>query len=228
MFSLAEELLLLALDETKGTTRMNTAQALPYGLAGALLTDLAVMERISIWLDDVLVFDSSPTGDPLLDEALTIIARENEILEVRHWVNALARDIKRLRERVRDRLVARGILAHETTRVLRVFTRHRYPAVDPTPARTLRGRLRTALLTDDEPEDRTLALISLAGTCRVLEPLFTAAEVREARQRARALTARHRIGGATGSAAAMAAAAASGADAAVVAAVVAASSVSCD
>ncbi len=41
--TLAEELLLLALDDAKGTVPMSASQTLGYGLAGATIMDLSLM-----------------------------------------------------------------------------------------------------------------------------------------------------------------------------------------
>ncbi|MDO9540770.1 MAG: GPP34 family phosphoprotein, partial [Kiritimatiellia bacterium] len=80
----AEILFLLALDEERGLIRPEMERSLDYALAGAILMDLALQNRIDTDLtcirhdpreesrDPLLlrVVDKKPTGDVLLDEAL--------------------------------------------------------------------------------------------------------------------------------------------------------------
>ena len=70
MLTFAEELLLLAHDEKSGNFAniqdllMNTA------LAGAVLMDLAILNRLDTDVSNLVILDRSPTGEKLLDYAL--------------------------------------------------------------------------------------------------------------------------------------------------------------
>ena len=74
MLTCAEELLLLAHDERSGQFAnlqdllMNTA------LAGAVLMDLALLNRVDTDVSSLVVLDRSPTGEKILDFALNSIA----------------------------------------------------------------------------------------------------------------------------------------------------------
>ena len=48
MLNLMEELLLLALDDEKGKIIFSSSSALPYGLRGALLFELALVKKIDV------------------------------------------------------------------------------------------------------------------------------------------------------------------------------------
>jgi len=48
MLNLMEELLLLALDDEKGKIIFSSSSALPYGLRGALLLELALVKKIDV------------------------------------------------------------------------------------------------------------------------------------------------------------------------------------
>jgi golgi phosphoprotein 3 len=48
MRTIAEELLLLALDDEKGTTQWSGTGALPFGLAGALLAELVLRGKMTL------------------------------------------------------------------------------------------------------------------------------------------------------------------------------------
>ena len=71
--TIPEELLLLALDPTTGTTAQ--PQSLDLGLAGAQLVELALAGRIAPDGDRIAVVHPRPTGDPTLDSALELLRR---------------------------------------------------------------------------------------------------------------------------------------------------------
>ncbi|GAA4894843.1 Golgi phosphoprotein 3 GPP34 [Stackebrandtia albiflava] len=119
MVILAEELLLLAYRDDTGR---NQVSHLELGLAGALLLELAVAERIDVVDKRVTVVDSTPTGDPLLDDALARIGADRP-RKAQFWVQKLS---KRIVATVLDRLVARGTLRHHPDRVLGLFPFQRY------------------------------------------------------------------------------------------------------
>jgi hypothetical protein len=173
--TLAEELLLLALDDAKGTIAMSTSQALGYGLAGATLMDLTLMGRLTSD-KNLVVVDATPTGDALLDQALATIAAAKRARDSKHWVRALGTGIKRHREQLEERLVQRGILHHEEHRILGVIPSPRYPTDDPQPETNSRARIRAAVLGDAPLDARTVTLISIAKACNLLDGLFSREE----------------------------------------------------
>ncbi|HLU44261.1 MAG TPA: GPP34 family phosphoprotein, partial [Natronosporangium sp.] len=69
--SLLEELLLIAYSD-QGTLVTSVA-AVDCGLAGAVLMELMLAGRLTLTKRAVTVVSDEPTGDPLLDEALTRI-----------------------------------------------------------------------------------------------------------------------------------------------------------
>ena len=88
-------------------------------IAGAVLMDLAIRDRIDSDLKELRVVDKTPTGEPLLDGALAEIAAAGERRPSSEWIGELANDAEELRERALARLVARGILREDTGKFLR-------------------------------------------------------------------------------------------------------------
>ena len=96
----AETLFLLALDARRGIVRPEMERSLDYALAGALLMDLAVQNRVDTDLtcirqdpneesrDPLLlrVVDKSPTGDALLDEVLQELRHKSDPRPTRDWL----------------------------------------------------------------------------------------------------------------------------------------------
>jgi golgi phosphoprotein 3 len=220
MQTLAEDLLLLALDDDEGTVSWRHATALRYGLGGALLMDLALQGRIVSRDKKIVPVDPSPTGDEALDAALDAIRASTTPRDATQWVKRLGGQ-GGLRERLARRLVARGILREQDRAFLWVFRDHRFPTGDPGPEAALRGRIRDAVLGAAEPDRRTLLMLSLVNACRLADGLFVREERARAMRRIKDLVEGERFGQAVGGAIADAAAATAAVSAAAFTATVA-------
>ncbi|MFI6265765.1 GPP34 family phosphoprotein [Micromonospora sp. NPDC051006] len=158
--TLADELALLSYDD--GGVNQLGALHLGYGLAGALLLELALAGRLSVTDERLTAIGADPLGVPLLDEALARIAADDERRRPKDWISRLARDLP---DRVLDGLVGAGVLRRESDRVLWVFPRTRYPSpsgTEPAVETLARQRMVAAVATDGPVEPRTAALVSLA------------------------------------------------------------------
>ncbi|HVX05232.1 MAG TPA: GPP34 family phosphoprotein [Rhodanobacteraceae bacterium] len=167
---LATDLLLLALDDEHGTVLPQAAIGLDYGLAGAAVMELAL--RGCIGLDgEVISTTGTATDDPLLDDALRAIAATPG-KNLPHWVWHLSHDLGGLRQRLLDRLVARGTLEKREKRVLLLFHRNVYPERDARVEHDIRARVDAALLHGATPDAQTTCLIHLAAACRVTDAIY--------------------------------------------------------
>ena len=199
METLAEDLLLLGLDDDEGTVAWQHSTALPYGLGGALLMDLALQERIDSVDKQIILANPSLTGDEVLDAALETIRASNEPHDATHWVKRLGGRTG-LKDQLARRLVKRGILREEEHTFLWAFHAPRFPTSDPGPEVALRDRIRNAALTGVAPDPRTLMLLSLASACHLTDGLFSDEERREARRRIKELVEGEQFGKAVGKA----------------------------
>ena len=167
---LATDLLLLALDDERGTVLPQAALGLDYGLAGAVVMELALRGRIR--LDgDVVSTTGTATDDALLDDALRSIAATPG-KNLSHWVWHLSRDLGGLRQRLLDRLVVRGTLEKRERRVLLLFHQNVYPERDTRVEHDIRARVDAALLQGATPDAQTACLIHLATACRVTDAIY--------------------------------------------------------
>lgn len=158
--SIAEEFLLLAYDESGAPLTDGTR--LDNGLGGALLLDLALDRRIDIADKRVVVLSTAPTGDPLADQALTLIAGEKP-RKPGHWVTKLS---KQARPRLLEKLITEGVLTVEKDRVLWVFPRRLYPSATgevPAVEVAARERMRAAILGTGPVDPPTAALCALVA-----------------------------------------------------------------
>lgn len=112
MLTFVEEILLLMLDDQDGRLVDLPRSAMNGVIAGAVLMDLAMHDRIDSDLQELRVVNKTPTGDPLLDGTLASLSGA-EGRSSSAWVEDVARDADDLRERALARLVSRGILRKE-------------------------------------------------------------------------------------------------------------------
>ena len=156
MTTLADDLLLVLLDPASGKPRTESTK-LDYGLAGALLLDLALAERIDIvgakpGKAQVVVLDDAPLEDDVLADAVRRIAEKPRRAD--RLVPGLA---KGLRGRLLERAEHRG----DVRRQRLVLRPDRWPAADDARRRALGARLHDVLLTGVTPDPRTAGLVAL-------------------------------------------------------------------
>ncbi|MFI5496464.1 GPP34 family phosphoprotein [Actinoplanes sp. NPDC051859] len=161
---LAEELLLLAYDDQTGKAT-GSRIGLDLGMAAAVLVDLALAGRIAYANGNLVVNDSTPIGEPIADLVLAKAAGDTPHTPAQ-WVQRLRH---RLRERVLEDLVGRGVIRDVDETQLGAIHVHRYPTTDPACEAEIRKRLADALITDAVPDERTAALATLLVATR-MEP----------------------------------------------------------
>ena len=185
MLTIAEEVLLLVLDDDTG--KLSTSlpvHSLRNAVAGALLMDLALSDRIDTDLHKLILLDLAPLGGAVLDGALARIAEDGEGRSTGHWVEAFATEYDTLRPELLDRLVARRVLARRDDKLLWLIgTRRRYPTVDNVPRREVKRRIMDVLLSELIPDPRDIAIICLADACALWPGLIHERELARLRPR---------------------------------------------
>ena len=162
MTLIAEDLLLLLLDDAKGT--VSTWGKTDAVLGGAVLAELAVTglvtvdEHKSIWRTDrVHALDGAPADlDPLLAEALATIAEKDR--KASTLVDKIG---KRLERRLAASLAERGMVERRDGKLLGLFPRTTWPAADSSHENDLRRTVTACLVDGAQPDERTGALIAL-------------------------------------------------------------------
>lgn len=167
-----EELVLLALDDTTGAPLPLPAAAFGYALAGALICDLSLLNRVDTDPEKLVVLSTETTCDPILDQALQTLAASPEPLPVSRWLGVFSENTRTFQTAAVDRLVAKGILRREEKKVLWVFGVRRYPTVDNQERIEVKTRLASLILGDDLPDPRDAMLISLLVACHLAEHIF--------------------------------------------------------
>ena len=178
----AEEILLLLLRDEGGKFVAVPGIALDNALAGSVLMDLALEDRIDTDPERLILVDPTPVEDSLLDPTLAAIA-DGEQRDARYWVGQTALRAAEIRREALSRLVERGILEHDEGRFLWVFRSRRYPIIDGRAEREVKLRILGVLLSDDIPSPRDVVIIGLADACRILPELLPKGDYARARRR---------------------------------------------
>lgn len=179
--SLARDAVLAVLEPDTGRLRIDNSFDLV--VAGAVLVELVHVGRLEVSgtgrTMGVTVRDPAPLGDPELDDALLTIATGVLGSRVRRLLPFLSQPSQLV-----SRLVSAGVLVEESHRRLAMFTVRRYR---PTPAAghdELLAALRSALLGESIPDERTALLVSLLAAGGKVHHLVPQRSSREARRRA--------------------------------------------
>ena len=182
MLRFVEEIILLLLRDEDGRFVRVPNWALDYAIAGGVLMDLAMENRIDTDLDNLVLVDSTPVGDSLLDPTLADIAAA-ETHSTRHWVEHIVESADAIRSEGLTRLVDAGILERQEERFLWVFRTRRYPTVDGTVEREVKLRLMGVLFSNEIPDPRDVMLICLVDACGIFDELLSRHELDRASER---------------------------------------------
>ena len=189
MLRFAEELLLLLLDNDRGELLPSLSpRSLNVVLAGSVLMDLALEDRIDTALDRLVLVDPTPLGDELLDPTLAEIARDATERDTGYWLARTAERGDDIHSTALGRLTARGILevADSGTRFFltrRISNTRRYQTVDGKPQEDVRLRIMRVLFSDDIPDPHDIVLICLADACGIFRNILSSSELAEAQER---------------------------------------------
>ncbi|MFF3288140.1 GPP34 family phosphoprotein [Streptomyces sp. NPDC003023] len=158
--TLGEEIMLLSLDDESGAAK--DRQSAGWAVAGGILLDLVLADRVSVEDGRIRIPDTTPTGTALLDGRLEQLAswagRRNKPPKITDW---LAKDHSKAVGATIGSLRERGLVAEEEHKVLGLFPVKRYPEADGSTERELRERLSAVVLHDAAPDDRTAGLVAL-------------------------------------------------------------------
>ena len=187
VFAFSEEILVLLLEDERGTLIPIPHTNIECALAGAVLMDLAFANRIDTDLETLKVTDRTPTGNPILDRTIAKIGAREETSDTRTWIKMLAaEDADHIREQALVGLVQHGILERQDRsfiwafgprrsildwrerRFFRASSARRYRKAE----REIKLRVGNVLLSDDIPGPRDVALIGLVDACDLLGDIF--------------------------------------------------------
>lgn len=188
--TLAEELVLVS--RKKGSGRFVAGEAVSFGVAGALLTELALDGRIEVRDKRIVAVDGGSGGlaarhvGPQAEELWKRIRGQDRLRRPARWVAGAKND--KAYQKARTELRDRGIVQDERRRVLGVFPATRWTEVDPGPGFEIRDRVVRAMNGGDADE-RTVALVLLVGVSELGPRVFPPADRRTRKDRLHKFTA---------------------------------------
>lgn len=190
---IAEELLLLALDDETGKETIRKSELVP-ALGGALVAELVLLERVGLTPRDagwrqrgrITVTSVKPTDDPELDLMLErLTEREGKKLENAFSEASVGRSLtKDLLPRLLERLARAGALAPRHEKVLGLLPRTTWRTADVAVEDDVRQRLQSALVDGLTPTERTVALIALLQVTGLIGKVVHAEDKTAVRRRA--------------------------------------------
>ncbi len=185
MLTFAEEILLLLLGDREGALSTHVpGDNLSCALAGAVLLDLSFAGRIDTDPQRLVVIDTTPTGNVILDGTLAELAAREPQVSARAWIGELSvENAAGIRESVMESLVARNVLAPREGpfRWSDLFSRPRGGGSEA--EREVKGRIREVLFSQDIPDPRDIALVGLADACDLIGHVLADDDMNRCRRR---------------------------------------------
>lgn len=194
--TLAEQFLLLALDDESGKLLPMPDRAFDYALAGALLADLARIGRLRVEDDGIHIEPGEALGSPAEDTALKDLSG-GKVSSLRGALSHLAGDAHGLRKQVIEQLVDKGILREEEQEIFWIFHFSRYPLADPSSEQAVRQRLKRCLgVPEAYMSESDHLLLALLHVCRMESLVLDDPEAGAFRDAMAHITEHDRIGSA--------------------------------
>jgi hypothetical protein len=174
--TLAEELLLIALDDETGRPIDLPPFWLDTALAAAILMELCLVGRLDTDPARLVVVSPEPTGSAILDEVLAQVVADSATHPSGIWIRRIATRGHELREQVTDGLVSRGVLKSVEKRLLWVFKTRIYPPTSGLEEQEVRSRIMTLLNNTEIPDPREALLVGLLSATNIIGHLLSKSE----------------------------------------------------
>lgn len=183
MLRIAEEIMLLLLEDDEGRFVHVPELSIRCVLSGAVLTELALLNKVDSDLDKLIIIDAQPIGDKILDPILEKLAESDKENDARYWVDSCASVADVIRTEALNSLCEAGILEKKDDRFLWVFKTRRYPIKDGKVDREVKHRIMSILFTDELPDPRDIVIIGLVDACGLFRHLLSEREHKNVRDR---------------------------------------------
>ena len=174
MLTIAEEMLLLVLDEKTGKFQDRLpVHSLRHAASGAVLMELALNDRIDTDVHQLFVIDPKPLGEPMLGPRPG--AGSSRMAGTGRPVTGWAYSPKTTTPCSGNCSTAWSSAASwlgTKTGWLWVFGSRRYPVVEGSPLRDVKRRIMDVLLSDMIPDPRDVVVICLADACALWQSLI--------------------------------------------------------
>jgi hypothetical protein len=180
MIRIAEELLLLALDDQKGVLVPMPFMALDFGLSAALLMEMELKGYLKVE-DKTIIVSDTDTGDQLTNEVKDYILNYKTSESPQFWIKEIALNNSDLKIRIIKSLIDKKILTTKERKILWLIPQRRYPVINDKEETEVRSRIRSIINKNIEPSKHDIVLIGLILACDLIDEIFVRDEKHNAR-----------------------------------------------
>jgi len=183
--TLLEKFLLLSIDSRTKQMYPLKPDVLNRAVAGAVLMDLALRNRIDNDLKDMFTVDPTPIGDSILDPVLQTMAQAPVLMPhpTSHWLKYFYDESDALKEKAFQRLEERGLLRRHSSGILWMFGLHRSPDVDERKINELKSEILGVLYSNKVPSLHDILLIGLVESSGLFEFILNGTERKDTASR---------------------------------------------
>lgn len=176
--TLAEELLLITLDDESGTL-LDSISPFKYhiAIAASLIMELTLKGKLDLDEKKLFVVSSVDTGDPILDQALAEIVAEKTSLATTEWLKRFATRGEDLSNQIMESLVAKGIMQLVDKRLFWVLRTRAYSATSGIEEREVKARIMLLLNSDEIPDPNDILLVGLLKAVGIFSLLLSPSEL---------------------------------------------------
>lgn len=174
--SLKEKFLLIAFQPEKGYNM--SPSFIGYGIAGAMLLELAGMGKLKIEDNRVKLLDGKKTGDEQLDYLIEILKGSDKSFKVKAIISKIQGKSSKIKKPLIEGLVKKRYLREVVKRFL-IFRYKRYPSLNTSYRKDLVEHIRRLVLRNIKSDDDIPLLTGLAGACRISDKFFRTREERK-------------------------------------------------
>jgi hypothetical protein len=181
MFTLPEELLLLAINDEKGKVHPSAAVGLRRGLAGAVIAEFAFLDYIYLDGEKNLRLSQNINNRSPIKELLNIISRESRRKSLDYWLDAYCYHNKIVRKFLLVSLIDRSAVEKNKKKINLTA----YDKVDPhvgnaTAKYWIKRTLRSVVLAGETATPRAILMLGILNCVGLLDLVFTKDERKSA------------------------------------------------
>jgi len=182
MLTVYEQLFLLALDEDKGNFLRFTKKTIPFGLAGAILAELALLGVVCLnEKQRVELSKNFDLHDDLVKEVVQDIQAAEKPRKLSFWVTHLKERPKKLRSRLGETMAEKNLVVNDENRFFWPSEEPQDTDLQVTSKFSQKIPLRASIF-GGEPDLRSLALLNIVDACGLLNLVFTEDELPTAKR----------------------------------------------
>ncbi|MEO9802110.1 MAG: GPP34 family phosphoprotein [Reichenbachiella sp.] len=168
--SLAEGLMLIALDDEEGRLLSAAEHSIDHGLLSILILELSLIKRVGFEGNKIVVKDTTGTGNKVLDNVLKAVGGGGD--SVSKTVKRIAPSFESIQDDMIELLVQRGILKVESTKLLWIPVSERMDNANYAFEQEIRDTLKAVVQKGQKPTPAIVILMSMISNCKILEEVF--------------------------------------------------------